>query len=338
MSAAPQASRRVIAVGCDIQAHGPVTAALEAFGPAYLRRVLHPQERIGLSAPADGAAPDPELTAHVARLVALKETVMKCLDLSASDPMSWTDIRCAPIRRRSSAEGTGSEEQTAHRVQLHGSAALLARRRGIRSILAVASTAVPAPRAAQAGETEVLAATARAVALSGRSAEGRTASGTAPGALDAPRRPGGPGDVAKDRSAVRGTSREALHRGAGIPHGDAVPAEGLRAAAATAPAREGDPTGPPEQSGRDRMSTTEEIIAEVRQVVAQHAHLAQDAGSLAESDSLYAAGMTSHASVNVMLGVEDAFDLEFPEQMLTKETFESLESIASAVRVLEEQQ
>ena len=82
------------------------------------------------------------------------------------------------------------------------------------------------------------------------------------------------------------------------------------------------------------MSTTEEIIAEVRQVVAQHAHLAQDAGSLAESDSLYAAGMTSHASVNVMLGVEDAFDLEFPEQMLTKETFESLESIASAVRRL----
>ena len=56
------------------------------------------------------------------------------------------------------------------------------------------------------------------------------------------------------------------------------------------------------------------------------------------ADSLYAAGMTSHASVNVMLGVEDAFDLEFPEQMLTKETFESLESIAAAVRTLEEQQ
>ena len=96
--------------------------------------------------------------------------------------------------------------------------------------------------------------------------------------------------------------------------------------------------GPVESELRSAISSTEEIIAEVRQVVAQHAHLARDAGSLAESDSLYAAGMTSHASVNVMLGVEDAFDLEFPEQMLTKETFESLESIAAAVRTLEEQQ
>ena len=335
MSAVPQASRRVVAVGCDIQAHGPVAEAIEAFGRAYLRRVLHPQERVGLDAPAEGAAPDPGLTARVALLVALKETVMKCLDLSASDPISWTDIRCAPIRRRSSAEGTGSEEQTAHRVQLHGSAALLARRRGIRSFLAVASTTVPAARTAQTGETVVLSATARAVALSGRSPGGRSEAGTAPGTLDASRRPG---DAAKCRSAVRGMPAGAQHRGTGNPHGDVLPAEGLRAAAATAPAQQGDPSGPPEESGRSRMSSTEEIIAEVRQVVAQHAHLAQDAGSLAESDSLYAAGMTSHASVNVMLGVEDAFDLEFPEQMLTKETFESLESIAAAVRTLEEQQ
>lgn len=338
MSAAPQASRRVVAVGCDIQAHGPVAEAIGAFGPAYLRRVLHPQERVGLDAPAEGAAPDPELTARVALLVALKETVMKCLDLSASDPISWTDIRCAPIRRRSSAEGTGSEEQTAHRVQLHGSAALLARRRGIRSFLAVASTTVPAARTAQTGETVVLSATARAVALSGRSPGGRIEAGTAPGTLDASRRPGVPGDAAKGRSAVRGMPAGAQHRGTGNPHGDVLPAEGLRAAVATAPAQQGDPSGPPEESGRSRMSSTEEIIAEVRQVVAQHAHLAQDAASLAESDSLYAAGMTSHASVNVMLGVEDAFDLEFPEQMLTKETFESLESIAAAVRTLEEQQ
>ena len=33
---------------------------------------------------------------------------------------------------------------------------------------------------------------------------------------------------------------------------------------------------------------------------------------------LYAAGMTSHASVNVMLALEDAFDIEFPDELLTK--------------------
>lgn len=80
------------------------------------------------------------------------------------------------------------------------------------------------------------------------------------------------------------------------------------------------------------------IETTVRSVLADQGKLSEDAQSIAVDADLYRAGMTSHASVNVMLGVEDAFDLEFPEQMLTKETFESLESIAAAVRTLEEQQ
>ena len=46
---------------------------------------------------------------------------------------------------------------------------------------------------------------------------------------------------------------------------------------------------------------------------------------------LYAAGLTSHASVNVMLALEDAFDLEFPERLLKKATFSSLGSIVEAI-------
>ena len=37
--------------------------------------------------------------------------------------------------------------------------------------------------------------------------------------------------------------------------------------------------------------------------------------------------MTSHASVNVMLALEDAFDFEFSEKMLKKSTFESIAAI-----------
>ena len=40
-----------------------------------------------------------------------------------------------------------------------------------------------------------------------------------------------------------------------------------------------------------------------------------------------APGMTSHASVNVMLALEDAFDFEFSEKMLKKSTFESIGAI-----------
>ena len=41
--------------------------------------------------------------------------------------------------------------------------------------------------------------------------------------------------------------------------------------------------------------------------------------ALAEDADLYEAGMTSHASVNVMLALEDAFDVEFPDRMLKRE-------------------
>jgi acyl carrier protein len=41
--------------------------------------------------------------------------------------------------------------------------------------------------------------------------------------------------------------------------------------------------------------------------------------------------MTSHASVNVMLALEDRFDVEFPDRMLTREVFESIAAIERAL-------
>jgi len=72
----------------------------------------------------------------------------------------------------------------------------------------------------------------------------------------------------------------------------------------------------------------------VRRVLDTHAKLKTSAAALTEDDDLYAAGMTSHASVNVMLAVEDAFDIEFPDELLTKTTFCSIRSISSAVEGL----
>ncbi len=47
--------------------------------------------------------------------------------------------------------------------------------------------------------------------------------------------------------------------------------------------------------------------------------------------------MTSHASVNVMLGLEDAFDVEFPDRMLRRDVFESIASIEAALSELEQE-
>ena len=61
-----------------------------------------------------------------------------------------------------------------------------------------------------------------------------------------------------------------------------------------------------------------------------------DVEKLRNEDNLYQAGMTSHASVNVMLALEDEFDIEFPEAMLRKSTFESVTAIQAAIGELGE--
>jgi acyl carrier protein len=70
---------------------------------------------------------------------------------------------------------------------------------------------------------------------------------------------------------------------------------------------------------------------EIRQIIQEHGRLPIDVGTLSEDADLYQAGMTSHASVNVMLALEDRFDVEFPDQMLTRSVFESIAAIAMAL-------
>jgi acyl carrier protein len=72
----------------------------------------------------------------------------------------------------------------------------------------------------------------------------------------------------------------------------------------------------------------------IRQAIRDHARLPADVAELADEDDLYQAGMTSHASVNVMLALEDAFDVEFPDRMLRRDVFESVAAIAAALREL----
>jgi acyl carrier protein len=79
---------------------------------------------------------------------------------------------------------------------------------------------------------------------------------------------------------------------------------------------------------------TTPVQQEIRRVLEAHGRLTVDAGSLPEDADLYQAGMSSHASVNVMLGLEDAFDVEFPDRLLKRSVFESIASIAAAVEEL----
>jgi acyl carrier protein len=74
--------------------------------------------------------------------------------------------------------------------------------------------------------------------------------------------------------------------------------------------------------------------SEIREILSEHARLPVDMATLDDGADLYQAGMTSHASVSVMLALEDTFDIEFPESMLRKSTFESVSAISAALASL----
>ncbi|HLK37266.1 MAG TPA: acyl carrier protein [Polyangiaceae bacterium] len=73
---------------------------------------------------------------------------------------------------------------------------------------------------------------------------------------------------------------------------------------------------------------------EIRAILREHGRLSVDVSTLPDDGDLYQAGMTSHASVNVMLALEGKFDVEFPDRMLRRGVFESVASIRSAIQEL----
>ncbi|MBS0344531.1 MAG: acyl carrier protein [Proteobacteria bacterium] len=76
------------------------------------------------------------------------------------------------------------------------------------------------------------------------------------------------------------------------------------------------------------------VTHKVREVLAKHGRLSQDPVTLDDDASLNEAGMTSHASVNVMLALEAEFG-EIPDRMLTRSVFQSIASITRAMRALQ---
>lgn len=56
--------------------------------------------------------------------------------------------------------------------------------------------------------------------------------------------------------------------------------------------------------------------------------------AIADEADLYRLGMRSFASVRLMLALEEAFGVEFPEELLTRATFCSVASIEKTLAAL----
>jgi acyl carrier protein len=78
-----------------------------------------------------------------------------------------------------------------------------------------------------------------------------------------------------------------------------------------------------------------DVTGRIRQVIGEHGHLPVDMAQIGDDTDLFQAGMTSHASVNVMLGLESEFDVEFPDSMLKRSVFQSVSAIRGALEKLQ---
>lgn len=74
----------------------------------------------------------------------------------------------------------------------------------------------------------------------------------------------------------------------------------------------------------------------VRNLLAEVTQLRSDPATLAVTDDLYGAGLSSLATVDLMLAVEDRFGVEFTNTWLNRRTFGSIAAISHAVRRLQE--
>ncbi len=69
----------------------------------------------------------------------------------------------------------------------------------------------------------------------------------------------------------------------------------------------------------------------ILKVLDEHGQLVVAVANVEDDDDLYELGLTSHATVNVMLALEDALDFEFPDRLLRKQTFSSVSAIREAL-------
>ncbi len=75
-------------------------------------------------------------------------------------------------------------------------------------------------------------------------------------------------------------------------------------------------------------------MAEIRNIVIGEAQLPMDAQQISDSMDLDEAGITSLARMNVILALEDHFQITFPDEMMTRTNFSSISAVSKTVNAV----
>jgi len=74
--------------------------------------------------------------------------------------------------------------------------------------------------------------------------------------------------------------------------------------------------------------------AALRNILSETACLEVPVASLSDTDDLYTVGLSSLGTIRVMLAVEEALGIEIPDELITFDLFQSIESLANTLASL----
>ena len=75
-----------------------------------------------------------------------------------------------------------------------------------------------------------------------------------------------------------------------------------------------------------------QIESELLDIIRTKGKVTAPAARIGNEDDLYKLGLSSLATVNVMLEIEGRFNIEIPDEALTRDTFRTIASLAALVR------
>jgi len=75
---------------------------------------------------------------------------------------------------------------------------------------------------------------------------------------------------------------------------------------------------------------------QLRVILDEVGGLAAPIGDIATDQDLFAAGLTSFATVSVMLAIEEEFAVEFPDSLLKRDTFRSIAALLAVIAALKD--
>ncbi len=76
------------------------------------------------------------------------------------------------------------------------------------------------------------------------------------------------------------------------------------------------------------------MIETIRRLLQENGRLHTPIETLSDSADLYQAGLTPFAAIRTMLAIEEAFDVQFPVEMLRRQSFVSVNAIVACLTEL----